>query len=82
MDRRGQAGMHIYSIAADKGNVFSLIWGAKNHAIVMPDANVNAIINALVAVGFGAAGHGAWLAAQLFLLEAQNHGIIFSSVLI
>lgn len=30
--------------------------GAKNHAIVMPDANVDATLNAIVAAGFGAAG--------------------------
>ena len=30
--------------------------GAKNHAIVMPDANEDATLNALVAAGFGAAG--------------------------
>jgi hypothetical protein len=30
--------------------------GAKNHAIVMPDANVDATVNALIAAGFGAAG--------------------------
>lgn len=30
--------------------------GAKNHAIVMPDADVDATVNALVAAGFGAAG--------------------------
>ena len=30
--------------------------GAKNHAIIMPDANVDATVNALVAAGFGAAG--------------------------
>jgi len=30
--------------------------GAKNHAVVMPDASVDATINALIAAGFGAAG--------------------------
>ncbi|XP_060167970.1 uncharacterized protein LOC132598859 isoform X2 [Lycium barbarum] len=30
--------------------------GAKNYAVVMPDANVEATLNALVAAGFGAAG--------------------------
>lgn len=30
--------------------------GAKNHGIVMPDANENATLNAIVAAGFGAAG--------------------------
>ena len=30
--------------------------GAKNHAIIMPDASVDATLDALVAAGFGAAG--------------------------
>lgn len=30
--------------------------GAKNHGIVLPDANVDTTLNALVAAGFGAAG--------------------------
>lgn len=30
--------------------------GAKNHGIVMPDANTDATLNALIAAGFGAAG--------------------------
>nr|GMD02833.1 methylmalonate-semialdehyde dehydrogenase [acylating], mitochondrial [Ipomoea batatas] len=30
--------------------------GAKNHGIVMPDANIDSTLNALVAAGFGAAG--------------------------
>ncbi|XP_045819326.1 methylmalonate-semialdehyde dehydrogenase [acylating], mitochondrial-like isoform X2 [Trifolium pratense] len=50
------AGMHIYSRAAAKGKRVQSNMGAKNHAIVMPDANVDATINALIAAGFGAAG--------------------------
>lgn len=30
--------------------------GAKNHGVVMPDANIDATVNALIAAGFGAAG--------------------------
>lgn len=30
--------------------------GSKNHAIIMPDASMDATLNALVAAGFGAAG--------------------------
>lgn len=30
--------------------------GAKNHAIILPDASIDATLNALVAAGFGAAG--------------------------
>ncbi|CAN0921211.1 Methylmalonate-semialdehyde dehydrogenase [acylating], mitochondrial [Linum grandiflorum] len=50
------AGMHIYSRASATGKRVQSNMGAKNHAIVMPDANIDATINALVAAGFGAAG--------------------------
>eukprot|EP00258_Populus_trichocarpa_P001216 XP_002300008.3 methylmalonate-semialdehyde dehydrogenase [acylating], mitochondrial [Populus trichocarpa] len=50
------AGMHIYSRASAKGKRVQSNMGAKNHAIVLPDANVDATLNALVAAGFGAAG--------------------------
>nr|AMJ39515.1 aldehyde dehydrogenase 6B2 copy 1 [Bixa orellana] len=50
------AGMHIYARAAAKGKRIQCNLGAKNHGIVMPDANMDATINALVAAGFGAAG--------------------------
>ncbi|KAL2343864.1 hypothetical protein Fmac_005149 [Flemingia macrophylla] len=50
------AGMHIYSRAAAKGKRVQSNMGAKNHAIVMPDADADATLNALVAAGFGAAG--------------------------
>nr|AQM36715.2 aldehyde dehydrogenase [Crocus sativus]AWN56747.1 aldehyde dehydrogenase 6 [Crocus sativus]AWO14303.1 aldehyde dehydrogenase 6B2 [Crocus sativus] len=50
------AGMHIYSRAAAKGKRVQSNMGAKNHAIIMPDASPDATINALVAAGFGAAG--------------------------
>nr|TKS10600.1 methylmalonate-semialdehyde dehydrogenase family protein [Populus alba] len=47
------AGMHIYSRASAKGKRVQSNMGAKNHAIVLPDANVDATLNALVAAGFG-----------------------------
>ncbi|XP_052192367.1 methylmalonate-semialdehyde dehydrogenase [acylating], mitochondrial [Diospyros lotus] len=50
------AGMHIYARAAAKGKRVQSNMGAKNHGVVMPDANIDATINALVAAGFGAAG--------------------------
>ncbi|CAN1332624.1 Methylmalonate-semialdehyde dehydrogenase [acylating], mitochondrial, partial [Linum perenne] len=50
------AGMHIYSRASAAGKRVQSNMGAKNHAVVMPDANIDATINALVAAGFGAAG--------------------------
>ncbi|KAF3947795.1 hypothetical protein CMV_026125 [Castanea mollissima] len=53
---RHEAGMHIYARASAKGKRVQSNMGAKNNAIVMPDANEDATLNALVAAGFGAAG--------------------------
>lgn len=50
------AGMHIYGRASASGKRVQSNMGAKNHGIVLPDANVDATLNALVAAGFGAAG--------------------------
>ncbi|KAL0422451.1 UNVERIFIED_CONTAM: Methylmalonate-semialdehyde dehydrogenase [acylating], mitochondrial [Sesamum latifolium] len=50
------AGRHIYARASASGKRVQSNMGAKNHGIVMPDANVDATLNALVAAGFGAAG--------------------------
>ncbi|GLU08069.1 hypothetical protein SLE2022_249980 [Rubroshorea leprosula] len=50
------AGMHIYARASAKGKRVQSNMGAKNHGVVMPDANMDATLNALVAAGFGAAG--------------------------
>ncbi|KAG2704945.1 hypothetical protein I3843_05G028800 [Carya illinoinensis] len=50
------AGAYVYARASAKGKRIQSNVGAKNHAVVMPDASVEATLNALVAAGFGAAG--------------------------
>ena len=50
------AGMHIYSRASATGKRVQCNMGAKNHAVVMPDADPEATANALVGAAFGAAG--------------------------
>ncbi|XP_057962119.1 uncharacterized protein LOC131153671 isoform X2 [Malania oleifera] len=50
------AGMHIYAQAAARGKRVQSNMGAKNHVIIMPDASMDATLNALVSAGFGAAG--------------------------
>ncbi|XP_059640767.1 methylmalonate-semialdehyde dehydrogenase [acylating], mitochondrial-like isoform X2 [Cornus florida] len=50
------AGMHIYARAAAGGKRVQSNMGAKNHAVIMPDASADATLDALVAAGFGAAG--------------------------
>ncbi|KVH93393.1 Aldehyde dehydrogenase, conserved site-containing protein [Cynara cardunculus var. scolymus] len=50
------SGSHIHARASSNGKRVQSNIGAKNHAIVMPDANMGATLDALAAAGFGAAG--------------------------
>merc|ERR1711912_9704 len=49
-------GEHIYKRASQRGCRVQSNVGAKNHAIIMPDANKEATLNALAGAAFGAAG--------------------------
>jgi malonate-semialdehyde dehydrogenase (acetylating)/methylmalonate-semialdehyde dehydrogenase len=49
-------GEHVYKLSSDHGKRAQCMMGAKNHAVVMPDANKEQSLNALVGAGFGAAG--------------------------
>ena len=49
-------GKHVYTRAAAAGKRAQCNMGAKNHAVVMPDADPEATANALVGAAFGAAG--------------------------
>ncbi|RQR25503.1 methylmalonate-semialdehyde dehydrogenase (CoA acylating) [Burkholderia sp. Bp9143] len=49
-------GTHVYNLGSQHGKRVQSMMGAKNHAIVLPDANREQAINALVGAGFGAAG--------------------------
>jgi len=50
------AGRHIHARASATGKRVQCNMGAKNHAVVMPDADPEAAANALVGAAFGAAG--------------------------
>ena len=49
-------GEHVYKLSSHHGKRAQCMMGAKNHAVVMPDANKEQSLNALVGAGFGAAG--------------------------
>jgi malonate-semialdehyde dehydrogenase (acetylating)/methylmalonate-semialdehyde dehydrogenase len=49
-------GTHVYNLGSQHGKRVQSMMGAKNHAVVLPDANREQTINALVGAGFGAAG--------------------------
>jgi len=51
-----KAGKHIYHRARLTGKRVQCNMGAKNHAVIMPDANVNHMLNAITGAAFGAAG--------------------------
>ena len=47
---------HVYETAAANGKRVQALGGAKNHAVVMPDADVNAAADALTGAAYGSAG--------------------------
>merc|ERR1712012_407763 len=51
-----QAGRHIYQRGSSNGKRVQCNMGAKNHGVIMPDANKESTLNALVGAAFGAAG--------------------------
>jgi malonate-semialdehyde dehydrogenase (acetylating)/methylmalonate-semialdehyde dehydrogenase len=47
---------HIHRRASENGKRVQALGGAKNHMIVMPDADMDQAVDALVGAGYGAAG--------------------------
>jgi malonate-semialdehyde dehydrogenase (acetylating)/methylmalonate-semialdehyde dehydrogenase len=47
---------YIYSTAAASGKRVQALGGAKNHMVVMPDADMNQASDALIGAGYGSAG--------------------------
>ncbi|KAG9074006.1 hypothetical protein FS749_014481, partial [Ceratobasidium sp. UAMH 11750] len=51
-----KAGKHIYERGTKNGKRVQANLGAKNHAVILPDANKNLAINSILGAAFGAAG--------------------------
>jgi len=51
-----KVGTHVYNRASLKGKRVQCMMGAKNHAIILPDANKEQTLNNLAGAAFGAAG--------------------------
>ena len=51
-----RVGDHIYKTASAAGKRAQCMMGAKNHMVIMPDADKNSTLNALVGASVGAAG--------------------------
>lgn len=51
-----EAGKHIHDRGSRNGKRVQANLGAKNHATILPDADKDAVVNAIVGAAFGAAG--------------------------
>lgn len=68
-----QAGKYIYERASKNGKRVQSNMGAKNHGIVMADANKENTLNQLAGAAFGAAGQRCMaLSTSIFVGEAQK----------
>ncbi|CAH1790819.1 unnamed protein product [Owenia fusiformis] len=68
-----QAGTHIYERGSKNGKRVQSNMGAKNHGVIMPDANKESTINQLVGAAFGAAGQRCMaLSTAVFVGEAKE----------
>ncbi|HWK75196.1 MAG TPA: CoA-acylating methylmalonate-semialdehyde dehydrogenase [Povalibacter sp.] len=68
-----KVGTHVYRRAILAGKRAQCMMGAKNHAVVLPDANKEQALNNLVGAAFGAAGQRCMAASTAVLVgEAQR----------
>ena len=66
-------GTHVYNRASQAGKRVQCMMGAKNHAIVMPDANKEQTLNNLIGAAFGAAGQRCMALPVVILVgESRN----------
>merc|ERR1719195_2556855 len=67
------AGRHIYERGSANGKRVQCNMGAKNHGVIMPDANKEYTVNQLVGAAFGAAGQRCMaLSTAVMVGEASN----------
>ena len=68
-----KVGTHVYNRASLNGKRVQCMMGAKNHAIVVPDANKEQTLNALAGAAFGAAGQRCMALSVVILVgESQK----------
>ncbi len=68
-------GTHVYRLGSEHGKRVQSMMGAKNHAIVLPDANREHTLNALAGAGFGAAGQRCMATSVVVLVGAAQQWV-------
>ena len=67
---------YIYSTATTKGKRCQALGGAKNHAIAMPDADIDNTVNQLVGAAFGSSGERC-MALSVAVVVGDEVGDVF-----
>ena len=70
-----KVGTHVYNRATLAGKRVQCMMGAKNHAVVLPDANKEQALNNLTGAAFGAAGQRCMAASVTVLVGEANNWI-------
>ncbi len=66
-------GKHVYMRASEAGKRVQCMMGAKNHAVILPDANKEQTLNQLAGAAFGAAGQRCMALSVVVLVgQAQD----------
>jgi malonate-semialdehyde dehydrogenase (acetylating)/methylmalonate-semialdehyde dehydrogenase len=70
-----RVGTHVYHRASASGKRVQCMMGAKNHAVVLPDANKEQTLNSLTGSSFGAAGQRCMAVSVAVLVGEANRWI-------
>ena len=70
-----KVGTHVYNRASLAGKRVQCMMGAKNHAIVLPDAHKEQTLNALAGASFGAAGQRCMALSVAVLVGAARQWV-------
>ncbi len=67
---------HVYETAAHEGKRVQALGGAKNHMVVMPDADMDDAAEAAVSAGFGSAGERCMAASVLVAVGGCGDALV------
>jgi malonate-semialdehyde dehydrogenase (acetylating)/methylmalonate-semialdehyde dehydrogenase len=62
---------YIYARGCANGKRVQCFGGAKNHMIIMPDADMDQAVDALIGAGYGLPANAAWRSLWLFRLAKR-----------
>lgn len=66
-------GHHVFAKGTEKGKRVQALLGAKNHAVIMPDANKEKTLNSIIGAAFGASGQRCMaLPVAIFVGESKQ----------